>query len=42
MMPESQNCLDLLFEAVGDADAILILPHKHPDAIASAVALGFL
>ena len=44
MMQESQNRLDLLFEAVGDADAILILPHNDPDpdAIASAVALRHL
>jgi nanoRNase/pAp phosphatase (c-di-AMP/oligoRNAs hydrolase) len=44
MIQESQNRLDLLFEAVGDADAILILPHNDPDpdAIASAVALQHL
>ena len=44
MMQESQNRLDLLFEAVGDADTILILPHNDPDpdAIASAVALRHL
>jgi nanoRNase/pAp phosphatase (c-di-AMP/oligoRNAs hydrolase) len=41
MIQKSQNRLDLLFEAVGDAAAILILPHNDPDpdAIASAVAL---
>jgi nanoRNase/pAp phosphatase (c-di-AMP/oligoRNAs hydrolase) len=44
MMQESQKHLDLLFEALGDADAILILPHNDPDpdAIASAVALRHL
>ena len=44
MIQESQNRLDLLFEAVGDADAILSLPHTDPDpdAIASAVALRHL
>ena len=44
MMQKSQSRLDLLFEAVGDADAILILPHNDPDpdAIASAVALRHL
>jgi nanoRNase/pAp phosphatase (c-di-AMP/oligoRNAs hydrolase) len=44
MMQEPQNRLDLLFEAVGDADAILILPHNDPDpdAIAGAVALRHL
>jgi nanoRNase/pAp phosphatase (c-di-AMP/oligoRNAs hydrolase) len=44
MMQESQNHLDLLFKAVGDAAAILILPHNDPDpdAIASAVALRHL
>jgi nanoRNase/pAp phosphatase (c-di-AMP/oligoRNAs hydrolase) len=36
--------LDLLFEAVGNANSILILPHNDPDpdAIASAVALRHL
>jgi len=40
----SENRLHLLFAAVGDADAILILPHNDPDpdAIASAVALRHL
>jgi len=44
MIGESENHLDLLFEAVGDAAAILILPHNDPDpdAIASAVALHWL
>jgi nanoRNase/pAp phosphatase (c-di-AMP/oligoRNAs hydrolase) len=44
MMQESENSLDLLFAAVGDADAILILPHNDPDpdAVASAVALEYL
>ena len=44
MMQESQNRLDLLFEAVGDAGRILILPHNDPDpdAIASAVTLRHL
>jgi nanoRNase/pAp phosphatase (c-di-AMP/oligoRNAs hydrolase) len=44
MMQESQNRLDLLFEAVGDAGTMLILPHNNPDpdAIASAVALRHL
>ena len=43
-MLQSQNHLDLLFAAVGDADAILILTHNDPDpdAIASAVALRHL
>lgn len=40
----SQNYLELLFEAVEDADSVLILPHNDPDpdAIASALALRFL
>jgi nanoRNase/pAp phosphatase (c-di-AMP/oligoRNAs hydrolase) len=39
-----QNQLDLLFEAMGGADRVLILPHNDPDpdAIASAVALRHL
>ena len=43
-MQETQNRLDLLFEAEGDAGTILILPHNDPDpdAIASAVALRHL
>ncbi len=41
MSPEH---LDRLFQAVGSADSILILPHNNPDpdAIASAVALRYL
>lgn len=44
MIQESQNRLDLLLEAVGDADTILILPHNDPDpdAVGSAVALRHL
>jgi nanoRNase/pAp phosphatase (c-di-AMP/oligoRNAs hydrolase) len=44
MTKEPENRLELLFEAVGDAPAILILPHNDPDpdAIASAVALRHL
>jgi nanoRNase/pAp phosphatase (c-di-AMP/oligoRNAs hydrolase) len=44
MIQESENRLHLLFAAVGNADAILILPHNDPDpdAIASAVALRHL
>ena len=44
MIQESENSLNLLFATVGDADAILILPHNDPDpdAIASAVALRHL
>jgi nanoRNase/pAp phosphatase (c-di-AMP/oligoRNAs hydrolase) len=44
MNKESEKRLALLFEAVGDAAAILILPHNDPDpdAIASAVALRHL
>jgi nanoRNase/pAp phosphatase (c-di-AMP/oligoRNAs hydrolase) len=44
MSQESKNRLHLLRAAVGDADAILILPHNDPDpdAIASAVALRHL
>jgi nanoRNase/pAp phosphatase (c-di-AMP/oligoRNAs hydrolase) len=43
-MQETQNRLDLLFEAVGDAGTIVILPHNDPDpdAIASAVGLRYL
>jgi nanoRNase/pAp phosphatase (c-di-AMP/oligoRNAs hydrolase) len=41
MIQESEKRLSLLFAAVSDADAVLILPHNDPDpdAIASAVAL---
>jgi nanoRNase/pAp phosphatase (c-di-AMP/oligoRNAs hydrolase) len=41
MIEKSRKRLDLLFEALGDTAAILILPHNDPDpdAIASAVAL---
>jgi hypothetical protein len=37
-----QDHLDLLLQAVADANRVLILPHNDPDpdAIASAVALG--
>jgi nanoRNase/pAp phosphatase (c-di-AMP/oligoRNAs hydrolase) len=44
MIHESENHLNLLFAAVADANAILILPHNDPDpdAIASAVALRHL
>jgi len=44
MNQKSENRLRLLFAAVGDADAILILTHNDPDpdAIASAVALRHL
>jgi nanoRNase/pAp phosphatase (c-di-AMP/oligoRNAs hydrolase) len=44
MIQKSQNRLDLLFAAVGDAGRILILPHNDPDpdAVASAVALRHL
>jgi nanoRNase/pAp phosphatase (c-di-AMP/oligoRNAs hydrolase) len=40
----TQNQLDLLLEAIGGADRVLILPHNDPDpdAIASAVALRHL
>jgi nanoRNase/pAp phosphatase (c-di-AMP/oligoRNAs hydrolase) len=40
----SQERLERLFEAVGEADQVLILPHNNPDpdAIASAVALQHL
>jgi nanoRNase/pAp phosphatase (c-di-AMP/oligoRNAs hydrolase) len=39
-----QERLELLFEAIGDASSVLILPHNDPDpdAIASAVALRHL
>lgn len=39
-----KNPLDQLFEAVGDASSVLILPHNDPDpdAIASALALRHL
>jgi len=44
MSQETRNHLNLLFEAVGDANTILILSHNDPDpdAIASAVALRHL
>jgi nanoRNase/pAp phosphatase (c-di-AMP/oligoRNAs hydrolase) len=44
MIEESQNRLQRLFTAVGDAGEILILPHNDPDpdAIASALALRHL
>jgi nanoRNase/pAp phosphatase (c-di-AMP/oligoRNAs hydrolase) len=44
MIQKSHNRLKLLFEAVGDTAAILILPHNDPDpdAIASALALHWL
>ena len=44
MTQKSENHLNLLYAAVGDADAVLILPHNDPDpdAIASAVALRHL
>jgi len=44
MIQKSKNHLDLLFAAVGDAAAILILPHNDPDpdAIAAAIALRHL
>ncbi|UCC85755.1 MAG: DHH family phosphoesterase [Anaerolineales bacterium] len=44
MIQDSENHLDLLFAAVGDADAVLILSHNDPDpdAIASTVALRHL
>jgi nanoRNase/pAp phosphatase (c-di-AMP/oligoRNAs hydrolase) len=43
-MSTAQERLDLLLKAVGNAGAILILPHNDPDpdAIASAVALQLL
>jgi nanoRNase/pAp phosphatase (c-di-AMP/oligoRNAs hydrolase) len=44
MIQEPEDHLDRLFEAVGDAATILILPHNDPDpdAIASAVGLRHL
>lgn len=40
----SSNYLELMFEAVEDADRVLILPHNDPDpdAIASSLALQYL
>lgn len=40
----SPNYLELMFEAVEDADRVLILPHNDPDpdAIASSLALKYL
>lgn len=40
----TQERLNLLYQAIGDSDSVLILPHNDPDpdAIASAVALRYL